>query len=409
MNEEKTQSQQETESRKPTRGRGTPVDEAPSDQPHASTPGSTRNRPHSVSPDSGSADAAVKPGDISSMEELLRYAYGEAGKKLSAPKAVYATIDRKTVYPLGGEPAHVILDELAARDPLLAVPPRLLVHAADADVPFRLSQRLIDCVSYALRLHPVFRGKELQGVLTKTQEPGDVDVAFDLLKRAVRPTTELSGAEPGQELKDSERAKLRTNAVTALALVIARRDRWSVDRLVEVLYRHLWTSEGSAKGSLRASAAVADARSPEVLALVAGVFDRRVTQLKQDFDELSAQNIQLVNQRLEAEQESANKEQTIAELRSEVRGLTSKIAELEMAIEAERQGRLIDQSHHLADYEALRTRVVRLLGDQVDILVDGLHALKDNRLDTAEEFLDRSLGALTRERDRLKDGEAASR
>ena len=64
---------------------------------------------------------------------------------------------------------------------------------------------------------------------------------------------------------------------------------------------------------------------------------------------------------------------------------------------------MVDKSHHVDDYETLRTQVIRRLSAQVELLGDGLHALRNGSTGVAEEFVDRALTAIKDEVTRLKD------
>lgn len=81
--------------------------------------------------------------------------------------------------------------------------------------------------------------------------------------------------------------------------------------------------------------------------------------------------------------------------------MEERIAQLERELAEERERASIARSHHAADYEALRTQIVRQLDKQKLLLVDGLHAIRHGRLTVADEFVDRSLVAITREIDNL--------
>ena len=83
--------------------------------------------------------------------------------------------------------------------------------------------------------------------------------------------------------------------------------------------------------------------------------------------------------------------------------LASELAALRKALTAERSSRVVDQSHHVDDFETLRTRVLRQLSAQADLLADSLHALRHGSTDIAEEFVDRSLTAITKEVTQLKE------
>jgi hypothetical protein len=63
---------------------------------------------------------------------------------------------------------------------------------------------------------------------------------------------------------------------------------------------------------------------------------------------------------------------------------------------------LVAQSHMIDDYEQLRTRVIRRLGSEIDLLADGLHALCNGAPEITAEFLERSLSALMREIEYLR-------
>lgn len=60
-------------------------------------------------------------------------------------------------------------------------------------------------------------------------------------------------------------------------------------------------------------------------------------------------------------------------------------------------------SHAIDDHETTRTHAIRAIADQVDLLTDGLHALRHGSPAVADEFMDRALDALTRELAWLRD------
>jgi hypothetical protein len=55
------------------------------------------------------------------------------------------------------------------------------------------------------------------------------------------------------------------------------------------------------------------------------------------------------------------------------------------------------------DYKGLRARVLRSLDKQSALLGDALHALRDERYLVADEFVERSIDAIDRERERLRE------
>lgn len=59
--------------------------------------------------------------------------------------------------------------------------------------------------------------------------------------------------------------------------------------------------------------------------------------------------------------------------------------------------------HLIDDHETTRTHAIRTLARQVDLLTNGLHAIRHGSPAVADEFMDRALVALTRELAWLRD------
>lgn len=72
-----------------------------------------------------------------------------------------------------------------------------------------------------------------------------------------------------------------------------------------------------------------------------------------------------------------------------------RIRALENELQVEREKSSVARSHHADDYEKLRTRIVRQLTTQEDLLTSGLHAMRNDRRSIADEFVDRALTAIT--------------
>jgi wobble nucleotide-excising tRNase len=102
-------------------------------------------------------------------------------------------------------------------------------------------------------------------------------------------------------------------------------------------------------------------------------------------------------------------ERTLSENKAKSDQLSAEIAQLEATLDmlntnlAEQQRlRSIDKTHHVDDYKGLRTRVQRSLDKQSELLRSALHALRNERLSVADEYVERSLDAIDSERERLK-------
>jgi len=76
---------------------------------------------------------------------------------------------------------------------------------------------------------------------------------------------------------------------------------------------------------------------------------------------------------------------------------------LDAQLEKEQKGRFADEVHAVDDYENLRTQIIRQLSGQVNLLSDGLHALRNGSIAVADEFVDRALAKIDAEVKRLKE------
>lgn len=349
----------------------------------------------------------VKAGDIKSLEGLLAFAYEQQGKRFSVPlsalKALPQRREEASDTESGRDPCLDLILERSSDDPLLLVPPRLLIAVEDGGAPVPLRRRVAALVTEALRRHPVFQGDELQ--LALTTEPPRTDQLFQTLASVARRISPQHLGIQAEKLKSSERDKLLANATTALALVLAIRDRWSLDQFVECLHANLWRT-ARRTGAREPRALLADSRTPDALALVADVFDARARTAEAQANEFEEYSRRASQRAFEAAAALDAGNRRLEEHSRETELLLARVKELEEALSSEQRSRVVDRSHHVDDYETLRTRVVRMLDRLTDLLADGLHALRHGSTGVADEYLERAVDALSKERDQLRAEEA---
>lgn len=370
-----------------------------------------------------SADEVNKVSDIRTVEALIVYAYQQEGKRFTVPGQVFETIARQprvndnderkpeidddSEGDLREDPALELVLDLAKRDPLLAVPPRLLVEIEDGNIDAAARKRLLLLVAAVLKCHAAFRSEALQASLLTA--PTDRKALFDSLRTAaIRTRTEdlTMPGTPLKELKAKEREKLASNALTSLALLLSMRDRWTTEEFAECLHTHLWHT--SSRGSRRPKALLADSRTPDALDVVADMYaaqTRRAELLALDQERHAEQAIKRA---FEAQALLEQREAVLEAQAEQIAALRQRIAGLEGEVEHERKVRIVDRSHHVDDYESMRTRVIRMLDKQTQLLSDGLHALQNGSPGVTEEYLDRTLVAFSRELQQLKMEEGGS-
>lgn len=342
------------------------------------------------------APSELKANQLSSVEDLVRFAYQLGGRRLSLPGAVVRRIAADAhLDDDAAEPLFTLVDELVDTDELLAVPPRVLAFAATAKPAIHLRRRLENAMATALRRHPMFEVRRLRDVLDRP--PEDLDSVLDGLREAAeRMTPERLGVE-AESLKLSQRNKLYVNGTLSLTLLLALRDGWPMDRVADVLYRRLWRDSVDPVDRLAAIGAMADARDVVALSVLGQVFDRQRRDAERLAHDAQSEAERAFQRAMTADAEVVERDDRIRLLEQRSDDLVREIDALRESLAAAERSRVHDRSHHVNDYEALRTRIVRLLDKQVELLSDGLHALREGSTEVTEEFTDRTIAALNRE------------
>lgn len=358
------------------------------------------------------AKSKTKPKPtITSIEELLRFAYESNARLLDLPKE---TLKRLAITDEGIESQSALVGSLAPRDPTLSTPFKLLQYAARQGVPLKRAEdadlaralnRLVELALVALGHSPVFRVwvDQLVDPRKDPQLPTE-----HVRNEALRVRADELGLAPDQ-FKDADRERLIKNAVACYGLLRVLQREWTLDQFIDASYGSVWENEAPrAAGLERAAGEVGASSDLSVLGIVGANYlarsarlDRQVAQLRDEAD--AARNRET---RLRRELSAAEEREQSALARADA--LSADVVRLQKELAAERDNRVVDKSHMTDDYETLRTRIIRRLGDEISLLTDGLHALRNGAPNVAEEFLDRSLLALTREVQQLKDASGGS-
>ena len=334
--------------------------------------------------------------EITSLEDLLRFVYSQGGKKLTIPKSTYLTIERKTKSLAAPDPAVVLASQLTRTDTLISVPLRLLIHVDDSDAPKTTKRRVLDCVTAALRAHPVFAAPILQDVLSRSIPLGDDTVKE--LRLAIGRYSETLDLVGSKRLNTAEQGRVWINAATSLVYLTSIRSGQSFEELVTSMYAFVWSAPGVHKDDEKTRSAVADLRNTGIVQNIISVFHAKLTLANEEAVALDAKVFQLRKDVDSLQLESAEKSRQITEKDTEIRRLLGDVALLQENVQAQRELREVAQSHHLSDYELLRTRITRMLDEQTALLTDGLQALSNGHLKVTEEFMERVRDSLENQR-----------
>jgi uncharacterized protein YlxW (UPF0749 family) len=153
----------------------------------------------------------------------------------------------------------------------------------------------------------------------------------------------------------------------------------------------------------KAASVLASAKSTDALSQLSRYFERLLREAEQQMGNARAEATQQARRAEAAEADKAALSAQLTAEKQRARELAAQVADLSQRLASEQSSRVVDKSHLVDDFEALRTQVIRRLSSQVELLSDGLHALRNGSTSVAEEFLDRSLTAIDAEVTRLKE------
>ncbi|MFC0315787.1 hypothetical protein ACFQNE_17545 [Gordonia phosphorivorans] len=357
---------------------------------------------------------ATKAARITSIDDLIVQVYKSSGTATVAPGDILA------VLPVDDEDLErqrALVVEHAREDLTLAAPCKILTFVASRGVDLnrptaqpgvaRVLNRLVELAIVGMCQSRIFRVHEASLVdPLSASQPAPI-----LVREAVQEWFKDGRAEMrdgGKGLGDgpftaANRARLEKNAVYALGLLRVVQGAWNLDRFIDELNRAVWvTAVPSAIRVERQASTIVESGRLDSLGLVAANYSSRMAQYASEVDRLenvvnasSSREAVLVGQ-IEVGNE---RERSLVE-ESDV--LRSEVQRLEAALAAERESRIVSQSHLIDDYELLRTRVIGRLTEEVSLLTTGLEALRDGVPSVTEEYLDRSLRGLGRELEQLR-------
>ncbi|GAA1805612.1 hypothetical protein [Nostocoides veronense] len=302
-----------------------------------------------------------------------------------------------------------VVVRLSKSDPTLNGPFKLLQYVASRGVQLGrgtvapldgVLERLRDLALLALGQHPVFRVWSDELADPRWTPELTVEVVREAVQKVSRETLGL----PEEQFKQSDKDRLLRNAISCLSLVRVLQRDWTLDDFIDETQAAIWSPNAPKEVGLEKAAGLLSAsRDAGLIGLVAGAYEARVRardheiqRLKHDAERETRRVEILESQKLEA----SMREEALT---ARAEAFSAEIVRLRKELDAERDNRVVDKSHATDDYETLRTRVIRRLTGEIDLLTDALHALRNGASPVAEEFLDRSLLALSREVEQLKD------
>ncbi|MEU6085312.1 hypothetical protein ABZ865_00635 [Streptomyces sp. NPDC047085] len=371
---------------------------APTDNAHVAS--AAQQGPHR-------AKSKAKPKPIiTSIEELLTFAYESNARLLEFSKEA---LKKLAITDEGFASQSALVGSLAPTDPTLSTPFKLLQYVARQGVPLKRAEdgdlaralnRIVELAVVAMGHSPVFRVwvDQLVDPCKDPQLPTE-----HVRVEARRVDAEKLGLA-SKQFKAADRERLVKNAIACYGLLRALQREWTLDQFIDASYDSVWRHEApKAAGPERAVSEIGASSDLDVLGIVGENYLARIARLEQQVTKLEHEAGAARNRETRLRHELSTVEERERSALARADAFSADVVRLQKELAAERDNRVVDKSHMADDYETLRTRIIRRLGGEIDLLTDGLHALRNGAPNVAEEFLDRSLLALTREVEQLKD------
>lgn len=312
---------------------------------------------------------SVKPKvEIETYGQFIAHAYGMKGRKVAMKSKVERAIADapKLTFDEMERVGHLVKDDV-----LLAVPRQLLLAARAVQGFPALRAALRGFVRDVLLGHPFF---SQPGVEAAVRNLDDAPTPAEVLKVLAASDKKLLAADVVDLMKASEIEQLRLNAVNCMAVWLADVKSLAIPALSDALFLALWRPRAMELGHETARLrALTEIEELAGVGLVCEEYRRQAVERLAQADMATREaaglkeRVQLLERQL-AEAQEASVTQAAAMAASEAAHATA-LAALKVNTENE-------AAHLRDDIELLRTRVLRRLKADVDLLELGLEALR---------------------------------
>lgn len=353
------------------------------------------------------ASPKVKPKqEISTLEQFLVHAYGLKGRRISIKKKVLQDISPNLQIPDEG---LVALQKLANADMQFCVPRQILLAAREIEGYPAIKEALRKFVMDVMLSHPTFKNPKVASAIRNLPEAPLPNAALKLVMEEVLEKEESE--EKAGDKKDGEKTakkavdpeEIKVNAANCLAVWFAVTRDLSLEDVTEALNEAVWAPAGRAAeldiAKLRELTGIEKA---EGVGLACEMYKRRAITYVADAVRASSEVNGLRSSLTVAQQLF---DQTNSELHDTKLAFEKLQKESAEEIAALHQTSETQAVHLRDDLEQLRSRVLRRLVADVDMLGVGLSALQspEPRMHVIQDRVERVIDALRTEINKIKE------
>jgi hypothetical protein len=345
--------------------------------------------------------------EIATLAQFIAYAYGRKGHPLSVKPKVLQDISPNTFIPVEG---MVALQRLTLADKQFCVPRQILLATRDIDGYPMVKEALRAFVQNVMLCQPIFKNAKVQAAIRNLPDTPTITAALRFVMTEAVEKDEQDDKD--SERKDGEKVtkkivdpdELRMNAANCLAVWFSIFRHLSLEEVTEALNEAVWgpaariAEHDSSK--LRALTSIENAIG---VGLACEQYKRRTvahaTEAVRASAEANGLRASLTEAQLQLERTNSELHESIAALEN----LRTKTALEQAAMHLANE----TQAAHLRDdLEQLRSRLLRRLVTDVDMLGVGLSAVQTSepRIHVIRDRVERVIDTLQAEINKLREG-----
>lgn len=358
------------------------------------TPKLPDENPSKISVPEDTKEVPVTSKDVGRTQALLETAYQSRGHKLNLKKSDFENLS--ITRSLWSEDVELI-HRLTKTDTLLAFPHKVLVAMAQAEVVGSVREYLLNLMHEAVIKNSAYRSSVIREQFSSNQNMPNRKEINDSLSQI---RTSGSDTSDERKYKPLEVDKVAVNFLSYFALDQLLRSEWTIERYIDEMFTCVWASKS--RGTFATAVEFGLAKDHAALGLLATHYSERIKHKSQELHTAQLMGKHQASRANEAELKLDSSLGKIHQLEEKVRVTNEEILQLETLLKGERDARAAAQLHHAKDKELMRTRLLRQLKTQTELLGHGSHALGSGSIKTAGEFMDRAREAIDREIEHLK-------
>lgn len=325
----------------------------------------------------------------SATQKLLEKVYNTSA---TISKLKKSDIQDLAVSPANFEEDAEYIGELTIDDRLLAVPLRILIALVEFGTVGQVRDHMVKLAWEAVQRNPSAQCSEIREYLHSLDAVLDPEKLINSLNQ-VREKSSSEHLVVAYKVADVSKLIRNLQAIVALKKLLG--NQCSLEQVIDEMAQGVWKTK--TRGHLATAAVLITAKDVEALGLLSLHYSERMRQQVQLMVLQEKSAIHQAKRASEAEADRDSLAEQCLRLEEQIARLKEEALQGKALIALEVEARSMDAMRHVSQIELLRTRTLKTLRDQSDLLGDAIHAQDAGSTKTALEFMSRTKTAIDAE------------